>query len=93
MLVALECDRPLSLSTRHRLGAGGTVVIGRGTTRSVRRAGDYRATDLDLKIPDPRMSSLHARVEGAFGKWTLRDADSKNGVRVNGEPVRDRVLK
>ncbi|HEX7668641.1 MAG TPA: FHA domain-containing protein, partial [Polyangiaceae bacterium] len=92
LLVALECDRPLALSTRHRLGAGGSVVIGRGSTRSVQRAGDYRATDLDLKIPDPRMSSLHARLDGAFGKWTLHDADSKNGVRVNGEPVRDQVL-
>jgi transcriptional regulator with AAA-type ATPase domain len=93
LLVALECDRPLSLSTRHRLGAGGTVVIGRGATRSARRTGDYRATELDVRVPDPRMSSVHARLEGAFGQWTLRDAGSKNGVRVNGEPVRDHILR
>jgi len=28
LLVGLECDRPTALSTRHRLGRGGTVVLG-----------------------------------------------------------------
>ncbi len=39
------------------------------------------------------MSSVHARLEGALGRWTIRDAGSRNGVRVNGEPVVEHVLR
>lgn len=91
-IVALECDRIAAGSSRHRLGGGGTVVVGRGPERKFTRAGDYRATGLDLRVPDPRMSALHARLDGALGQWTIRDTGSRNGVRVNGEPVRERLL-
>jgi DNA-binding NtrC family response regulator len=91
--VALECDRPLALSTRHRLGQGGRVVVGRGTQRGVARSGDYRATELDLRVPDPRMSSVHARLEGSLGRWKIVDAGSRNGVRVNDQVVQERVLE
>jgi DNA-binding NtrC family response regulator len=91
-LVLLECERPLARSTRHRLGAGGTVTIGRGTTRQFRRTGDYRATELDLRVPDARMSSAHARLDGSLGHWVIRDLQSKNGVRVNGQVVLERPL-
>src|SRR5882672_1363421 len=92
LLVALECDRPTALSTRHRLGQGGSVVLGRGAAREGIRTGDHRATKLELKIPDPRMSSVHARLDGALGRWKITDLGSKNGVRINGQPVRDHVL-
>jgi DNA-binding NtrC family response regulator len=92
LLVALECDRPLARSARHRLGPGGRVLIGRGPTREATRTGDHRATELGLRIPDLRMSSAHAELDGALGRWTIKDLGSKNGVRVNGEPVTARVL-
>ncbi len=92
LLVALECDRPTALSTRHRLGQGGSVVLGRGTARTATRVPDHRATKLELKIPDPRMSSVHARLDGALGRWKITDQGSKNGVRVNGQPVREQDL-
>jgi DNA-binding NtrC family response regulator len=92
LLVALECDRPLASSSRHRLGLGGKVEIGRGAARGATRSGDYRATDLTLRVPDPRMSSSHARLSGSLGRWRLVDAGSKNGVRVNDVLVREHVL-
>ena len=91
-LVALECERPLALSSRHRLGQGGRAVIGRGSSRTVRRSGDYRATNLELRVPDPRMSSAHARLDGALGRWRIVDTGSKNGVRVNTVEVAEHVL-
>ncbi|HVU05284.1 MAG TPA: sigma 54-interacting transcriptional regulator [Polyangiaceae bacterium] len=93
LVVALECDRPLALSSRHRLGAGGRAVIGRGASRTVRRGGDHRATDLELRIPDRWMSQTHARLDGAVGKWAITDAGSKNGMRVNGAPKASHVLE
>jgi DNA-binding NtrC family response regulator len=92
LIVALECDRPTALSSRHRLGQGGSVVLGRGSARTATRVEDHRATKLELKIPDPRMSSLHARLDGALGHWRITDLGSKNGVRVNGQPVREHAL-
>jgi transcriptional regulator with GAF, ATPase, and Fis domain len=92
LVVALECDRPLALSARHRLGPGGTVVIGRGPAREVTRSGDHRGLELGLRIPDLRMSSAHARLEGALGRWKVKDLGSRNGVRVNGDPVEERLL-
>src|SRR5512146_3105855 len=92
LVVALECDRPLASSSRHRLGLGGNVAIGRGAARGATRSGDYRATELSLRVPDPRMSSAHARLSGALGRWKLVDAGSKNGVRVNDSVVREHVL-
>lgn len=85
--VVLQGEVPLSGGSRHRLGAGGSTIIGRGDARSATRRGDYRATTLNLRIPDRRMSSQHAILEGALGSWTLRDAGSRNGVRVNGATV------
>jgi transcriptional regulator with GAF, ATPase, and Fis domain len=90
--VALECDRPTALSTRHRLGHGGNVVLGRAQSRGATRIVDHRATRLELKIPDPRMSSIHARLDGALGNWKITDLGSKNGVRVNGAAVREHPL-
>jgi transcriptional regulator with AAA-type ATPase domain len=92
LLVALECDRPTALSSRHLLGQGGSVVLGRGAARGAIRTGDHRATKLELKIPDPRMSSVHAKIDGALGRWRITDLGSKNGVRVNAQPVREHTL-
>jgi len=92
LLVLLECERPLSRSTRHRLGAGGVVTIGRGAQRQCRRTGDYRATELDIRVPDARMSSAHARLDGSLGHWVIKDLQSKNGVRVNGQTIQERPL-
>ncbi|HEX3594939.1 MAG TPA: FHA domain-containing protein, partial [Polyangiaceae bacterium] len=92
LLVALECDRPTASSARHRLGQGGSVILGRGPARTATRIADHRATKLELKIPDPRMSSIHARLDGALGRWRISDLGSKNGVRVNGQPVREHTL-
>lgn len=91
--VLLQGELPLSGGSRHRLGAGGSVTIGRADTKSSERRGDYRATTLDLRIPDRRMSSQHAVIEGALGKWTLKDAGSRNGIRVNGASVTRRELE
>jgi transcriptional regulator with GAF, ATPase, and Fis domain len=38
------------------------------------------------------MSSTHARLEGALGKWKISDAGSKNGVRINNRMVSEHSL-
>lgn len=46
----------------------------------------------DVSDSDPRLSRRHARFELTSEGLLVRDLDSRNGVRVNGRPVREAVL-
>jgi pSer/pThr/pTyr-binding forkhead associated (FHA) protein len=59
---------------RHPL-AGDRVVIGRSPR-----------SDIVLDA-DGQVSRTHAVLDRIAGRWILRDAGSRNGTRVNGEPV------
>lgn len=52
-----------------------------------------RSIGCEVSIADPRVSALHAEVVRVEAGWLLRDLCSKNGTRVNGEAVRERVLR
>jgi len=74
--------RRVSLLLYHRDGAavaplepGEALVVGRGR-------------EADLCVPDRTLSRLHARVSlDENGQVWLEDLGSKNGTRVNGQPV------
>jgi sigma-54 dependent transcriptional regulator, acetoin dehydrogenase operon transcriptional activator AcoR len=85
LVVAFECDRPLEPPTRHSLVEIDTVVVGRGTTRSAERMRQGNERCLVLRLPDPRMSSVHLRVVSVGGCRLLRDAGSRNGTVLNGK--------
>ena len=86
----LECNRPLAPSARHCLGELDGVAIGRGERRCDR--GEHAGRQLRLDVPDPWMSSTHARLVRRDGAWLLEDAGSRNGTLVNGAPVERAVL-
>jgi pSer/pThr/pTyr-binding forkhead associated (FHA) protein len=46
-----------------------------------------RHADCDLKINSPRVSVFHCSLITAEGVSLVKDMDSTNGTRVNGEPV------
>ena len=39
------------------------------------------------------MSTRHAQLSYDGTDWWISDLDSKNGVRVNGQPIRDQKLQ
>ena len=51
-----------------------------------------RSMDCDIVIPDPQVSRLHARMEKAGEGWVIVDLESRNGTRVNGETVTEKIL-
>ena len=67
-------------STRHAL-EGSKITLGRHETNDIVLSGDMRA------------SRHHAEFEDAHGHWTLRDLHSRNGLKVNGEEISERVLR
>ena len=52
-----------------------------------------RAAEADIRIDEPAFAERHARLEMLRGDVVLRDLGSAEGSPVNGEPVRDAVLR
>jgi len=77
----LQADRPLQPSARFELGDVGEIAIG----RTGRAFLEYRRTPggLELLLPDPLVSSRHARILRRGAGWAVEDQGSKNGSRVD----------
>lgn len=52
-----------------------------------------REEDNDIRLNDDRVSRFHAKIQEDAGRIILTDLDSTNGTRINGHPVRMRVLQ
>jgi pSer/pThr/pTyr-binding forkhead associated (FHA) protein len=52
-----------------------------------------RDKEADLVFLDDTMSKVHAAVEFRDGNYHLLDLESRNGTRLNGQPVIDAALK
>jgi predicted component of type VI protein secretion system len=52
-----------------------------------------REEDNDIQLNDERISRFHVKVQEDSGRVILTDLESTNGTRVNGHPVRLRVLR
>ena len=57
------------------------------TYRFGRRVLVGRAPSADLRLDDPRVSRLHARIEMREDGVYVEDLGSRNGTTVDGEPV------
>ena len=79
---------PVVPPLRLVLRPGGAFV---DCTRPDLVIGRHSAADVRLPLPD--VSRRHCRLVCADGAWQLIDLDSLNGVHVNGERVRQAVLR
>ncbi|MBL8026932.1 MAG: sigma 54-interacting transcriptional regulator [Fibrobacteres bacterium] len=52
-----------------------------------------RSSQCDLVLPDQSVSSLHANLLKKPEGWMFMDLDSRNGSFVNGEKIRQKLLK
>ncbi len=72
------------------------LVVDDGTSIATRRFGRRilagRAPTADLRIDDPRVSRLHARIEMRDDGVYVEDLGSRNGTTVNGEPTEGQRL-
>ncbi|HEC29192.1 MAG TPA: FHA domain-containing protein [Gammaproteobacteria bacterium] len=60
-------------------------------SRGIRTIG--RATDNDIVIVDPSVSSYHAKIVTFFDASYIEDLDSSNGTYVNGKQVKKHVIR
>ncbi len=52
-----------------------------------------RSPENAIQIDDPSVSGRHARLEIAEGEYHLKDLESTNGTRVNGQPIQSILLR
>jgi len=88
LFLELECDRPLVGPARWRLSGLDSVHLGRGQARRTQR----QPHELAIEVPDCWMSVEHAELRRIDGKWIVRDQGSKNGILLDGQPVREAEL-
>jgi len=91
LVVIAVSDDPREPSSRHLLDGIDEVHFGRGP-REARRAVIDGKRVLELRIPDPRMSTRHGRLMCGAGTWVLSDPTSKNGAVVDGEITRQHTV-
>jgi pSer/pThr/pTyr-binding forkhead associated (FHA) protein len=91
LFVAVVRDRrgaPPPPALDAAIPAGIELVVDDGATITTRRFGRRilvgRAQTADLKIDDPRVSRLHARIEMRDDGVYVEDLGSRNGTVVNG---------
>jgi transcriptional regulator with GAF, ATPase, and Fis domain len=75
------------------LGDVHAVTVGRGRNRAERLSMVGGERRLTLEIADRRMSVVHAHLRLVPDGWSLEDASSKNGTRVNGVEVSRTLLR
>ena len=94
LFVALVRDRrgaPPPPALEATIPAGIELVVDDGATIATRRLGRIilvgRAPSADVRIDDPRVSRLHARIEMRDDGVYVEDLGSRNGTLVDGAPV------
>lgn len=86
MAEAEDAVREVSPGMRPKLLGMGGAYRGREMVldRTPIRLG--RSDENDISIDHPSISRKHCRLHLDGGTWKIMDAESRNGVRVNGEP-------
>src|SRR5207244_2781439 len=92
LFLALRCDSPTEPGARFCLQGADVVTIGRADSLSMERREEDGAAVVGIGIPDPRLSSTHARLQSVLGNWVVQDAGSKNGTWVDGRRVNSATL-
>lgn len=76
----MSADAAAYLVVREETGFGDVFPLATGQRYSI-----GRVTSNQIVLKDELCSREHAEVYAANGRWRVRDNDSRNGTRVNGE--------
>lgn len=92
LVVAFEGGKPRSAKIAG-LGDFDAVTIGRsGSALTEGTESSEHVCRLHLTLDDKRVSAVHAHMRRLPEGWTIEDAGSKNGTRLNGKPITRALL-
>src|SRR5205823_5372700 len=93
LFLVLQAESPLSGGARFCLSGVQHASLAREKERRSHREGERGKHRLTIGVDDPFMSSLHATIEKTAEGFEVTALPSRNGIQVNGVPVRSRVLE
>lgn len=93
LYVALRADQPLAEPSGHALGGLREVELRRGTRCASVRIDEADGPHLILTLPDPWMSSKHARLLVRGHQLFVEDLSSKNGTFLCGQRIQRELVK
>jgi hypothetical protein len=86
---AKRIAEPLAEATEATRGRAQLRYEGRATILGGSGAVLGRSRECDVVVSDENASRRHAEVSASGSQWIVRDLGSTNGVKVNGERIRD----
>ena len=86
---AKRIAEPLAEATESRRTRAQLRYEGRATVLGSSGAVLGRSRDCDVVVSDENVSRRHAEVRPSGSQWIVRDLGSTNGVKVNGQRIRD----
>ena len=93
LTLIFESGRPCAAAP-YALGDIDAVTLGRASgSRTAKLASLGGERRLTIEVADRRMSVVHAHLRQVREGWSLEDASSKNGTRVNGAEITRTVLR
>jgi transcriptional regulator of acetoin/glycerol metabolism len=93
LTLLFEAGRPRSVPP-FRVDTPTPITLGRASETGANLLPSYGGVErLVLGIADRRMSEVHAQVRWTSEGWSLEDAASKNGTRVNGVSIKRTILR
>jgi hypothetical protein len=93
LYVGVAGDAPRTPPARIALGDVDRVDIGRTVeARSIKRGTGDAARTVTLALPDPRMSTNHARLTRSGDGWVIEDLGSMNGTTIGALRIKKRPL-
>jgi transcriptional regulator of acetoin/glycerol metabolism len=87
LFLVMECHRASAGGARYALRGTDEVVFGRGAARGSQRDVVDGKGRLVVRVPDPMMSSTHARLARERDAFVLEDQGSTNGTRIGGRRI------
>jgi DNA-binding NtrC family response regulator len=87
LTLILQRDRLAAPPARILLTGADFVLMGRGARGGTLEPAVKRGRELSLCLPDPHMSTQHARLLRLPRGWGIEDGGSRNGTFVDGERV------
>ena len=82
LTLAFQAERPLQAPSCHSLSGASELWIGRARDET-----EPPGARLDLGLRDRFVSAPHLSLHKIYGRWVLRDEESRNGTFVDGAEV------
>ena len=93
LTLVLRYTCPMEAPMRIDLTGARKVEIGRALASAIDRRSDAGSPCVEVRVPDPHMSTRHAGLRRERRRWVIADHGSKNGTLLNSRKITRSALR